>query len=602
MRWDSRVNTTGDGWLFMNTNSQLVFDTSRQASDTGTGNAHIDFTDGSASFAVGNFAIGSTGAFSVYANTVTQIHWERVGRIERTNNLQAGLNEILVLSGGLDAVDSGPSIAFSSNYGTAGLYPDWKLCEIGGIFEAGHSWSGGFQIRTNPGTTDHGTTLRTSIDHDGNLKHGDGVWTNYTKIDNLGAVTINTGTAAALTIGRGAAGVDYQLVFDGETSDGVVTWMEDEDYFLFGDDINMNEKAITNFSQIAMKSSVEATISSGAITITEGHIKVETEGGADNDDLDTINSTQSGEILFLLPSVDTHTVRLRNGVGNIFLKHQVDSSHLSFSSPQGIGTATRYAGGGFYDFATTSVTLDEGSLTQTFGTANVSYAAHASIVSLANGTVDTGTVSIVVSGTSIDDEGNRSTGDSETVLADITAAGSNGYHETTKKWIGTVTFTLTETVDDPTAYTISFNYGLSKYEDFGNQSFTVTGLQVVGEAGANDTGFNMILFHHSPTGWTYAGSGFVPGGTQLANMNSDHDTEINLSDGEPFAWKRTDLNTDVAGNNGEGVVFRLDTSSAKAVESMSGVIWVHTQPAFSYLSDTKQHLIFMKHGPNWLEL
>ena len=367
-------------------------------------------------------------------------------------------------------------------------------------------------------------------------------------------------------------------------------------------DLNMGENAITNFDQIAMKSAVEATISSGEITITEGHIKVDTEGDAADDDLDTINSTQSGEILFLLPEDDARTVRIRNAAGNIFLKHQVDSHHFAFSSPAGAGAATRYAGGGWYDFATTDVTLNQGSLTQTFGTANVSYAAHASIITGAAGTVDTGTVSIVVSGTSIDDEGNRSAADSETILADITTASTDAYYETVKKWLGTITFTLTETVADPTAYTIDFNYGLSKYEDFGNQTFTVTGLQVAGEAGASDTGFNMILFYHSPAGWTYAAAGFVPGGTQLANMNTDHSTEQNLANGEPFAWKRTDLNTDVDGSNGQGVVFRVDTSAAKAVESMSGVIWVHTQPAFSYLSDTKQHLIFMKHGSNFLEL
>ena len=113
----------------------------------------------------------------------------------------------------------------------------------------------------------------------------------------------------------------------------------------------------------------------------------------------------------------------------------------------------------------------------------------------------------------------------------------------------------------------------------------------------------MILFHHSSSGWTYAaGAGVVPGGIQLANMNTDHSTEQDLGNGEPFSWKRVDLNTNIAGDDSEGIVFRIDTSSAKAVESMSGVIWVHTQPAFSYLSDTKQHLIFMKHGNNFLEL
>ena len=42
----------------------------------------------------------------------------------------------------------------------------------------------------------------------------------------------------SLTIGSGKAATDYTLTFDGETNDGVITWMEDEDYFKFGDDIS----------------------------------------------------------------------------------------------------------------------------------------------------------------------------------------------------------------------------------------------------------------------------------------------------------------------------------------------------------------------------
>ena len=40
-----------------------------------------------------------------------------------------------------------------------------------------------------------------------------------------------------LTFGAGTAGTDITITFDGETSDVVVKWMEDEDYFEFSDDI-----------------------------------------------------------------------------------------------------------------------------------------------------------------------------------------------------------------------------------------------------------------------------------------------------------------------------------------------------------------------------
>jgi hypothetical protein len=48
------------------------------------------------------------------------------------------------------------------------------------------------------------------------------------------------------TIGDGEAGVDFELKFDGETNDGSITWMEDEDYFKIADDLLFpdNEKIL----------------------------------------------------------------------------------------------------------------------------------------------------------------------------------------------------------------------------------------------------------------------------------------------------------------------------------------------------------------------
>jgi hypothetical protein len=60
-----------------------------------------------------------------------------------------------------------------------------------------------------------------------------------------GPITKLLGTA--LTIGNGTAGTDIAVTFDGETADGVLTWMEDEDYFKFSDDILMNSTERLNF-------------------------------------------------------------------------------------------------------------------------------------------------------------------------------------------------------------------------------------------------------------------------------------------------------------------------------------------------------------------
>ena len=50
-----------------------------------------------------------------------------------------------------------------------------------------------------------------------------------------GAITKLLGNT--LTFGAGTAGTAITITFDGETSDGVMKWMEDEDYFEFSDDL-----------------------------------------------------------------------------------------------------------------------------------------------------------------------------------------------------------------------------------------------------------------------------------------------------------------------------------------------------------------------------
>ena len=55
----------------------------------------------------------------------------------------------------------------------------------------------------------------------------------------------------ALTIGSGAD-TDVSLTFDANSADGVITWMEDEDYFKFSDDILMNSTERINFYDTAI--------------------------------------------------------------------------------------------------------------------------------------------------------------------------------------------------------------------------------------------------------------------------------------------------------------------------------------------------------------
>ena len=356
-----------------------------------------------------------------------------------------------------------------------------------------------------------------------------------------------------------------------------------------------------NISRSLMFSSAtELTISSGAVTITQGHHSIDTEGNAANDDLDTINGGSGGEILLILPNNDDRTVRIRHGIGNIFLKHQVESKGYSFSSPA--GSSGVFYSGGYYNWATADANLTQSLLSVTHSAANSPSACHIGIVAAGIGTVDLGVVKLTVAGTTLDDDGNRAASQTVTLVADITTLSTDQYVETTEKWIGQVTIALAIASGSPVNFNLDINYGCSKYEDFGNQAFTINVLECVGLAGANDTGFNLRLFHHSSAGWTYAASGFVPGGTVLANMNTDYSTEQDLASGESFAYKRVNLNTDITGDNSEGLILEITTSANKAIEIMDMHFGVHTAPNFSYMATTKQHLVFMKHGANWLEL
>lgn len=62
-------------------------------------------------------------------------------------------------------------------------------------------------------------------------------------------------------IGDSAAGVDFKLRFLGETNDGVVAWMEDEDYFEFADDVVLDETlTVTGATTLAAVSATSFNI------------------------------------------------------------------------------------------------------------------------------------------------------------------------------------------------------------------------------------------------------------------------------------------------------------------------------------------------------
>lgn len=142
-----------------------------------------------------------------------------------------------------------------------------------------------------------------------------------------------------------------------------------------------------------------------------------------------------------------------------------------------------------------------------FGSSNAAYGAKAFIVTRESGSVSGGdhttVVSIVVSGTSITDAGVRTESDSETILEDITQATENGYYETTKRWIGAVTFTLTITGTSPTIATLEYNYGLHTVFDCEGLKMKLKNLSVLLQRvsfSGSDATANIRLLKHSAEG------------------------------------------------------------------------------------------------------
>jgi len=228
-----------------------------------------------------------------------------------------------------------------------------------------------------------------------------------------------------------------------------------------------------------------------------------------------------------------------------------------------------YFSAGFYDHPAADADLTNVSTTQTHGDADISYAAHAFVVMSGAGSTDGSDLIVTITGTSITDAGVRNGSDSQVIVTDCTASTTDQYLETSKKWVGQITYTLSSTAGS--TFDCTFNYGLAKYDDFGNRAFTITDFEAVGLANAADTGFNIELIHHTETGWTYHATAFHPitATNTIINMNTDHGTEQNIGAGEQFAYKRSGLTTAINGANGNGLIVRVTTSVNNSVSYMT---------------------------------
>ena len=112
-----------------------------------------------------------------------------------------------------------------------------------------------------------------------------------------GPITKMLGTS--LTLGDGTAGTDITVTFDGETNDGVLKWMEDEDYFEFSDDILIASTEKLQFRDTALYINSSADGQLDIVADTEVQIvapTIDINGDADVSGTLTYGSLSDGSI------------------------------------------------------------------------------------------------------------------------------------------------------------------------------------------------------------------------------------------------------------------------------------------------------------------
>lgn len=106
------------------------------------------------------------------------------------------------------------------------------------------------------------------------------------------------------------------------------TWTSEK---LLSADLNPHVRDNLNFlkNNIELGASAELTIAAGVVTKSKAYHTIDTAGDIAEDDLDTINGGQCGDIIFIGAEHDDRTVIIKNDTGNIHCGGDIylDSTH-----------------------------------------------------------------------------------------------------------------------------------------------------------------------------------------------------------------------------------------------------------------------------------
>ncbi len=173
-----------------------------------------------------------------------------------------------------------------------------------------------------------------------------------------GPITKLLGTS--ITIGDGTSGTDIAVTFDGESADGVLTWMEDEDYFKFSDEVLMNstEKLLFGDTGTYIHQSADGVldlVSDTEIEINATTIDINGAVAMDGAITGATNITLSGEL-------DAATLDIS---GNADIDGTLEADAITIN---GTAIGSIYGAVAGSSSIVTTGALDSGSITSGFGT------------------------------------------------------------------------------------------------------------------------------------------------------------------------------------------------------------------------------------------
>jgi len=180
-------------------------------------------------------------------------------------------------------------------------------------------------------TAASGVTIDSVLIKDGGLTivGGSGIL----KVDEITETTATAGVTIQkkLKIGSGETGVDYTLTFDGETNDGLITWMEDEKQLVLDSTFVTQEGRIKNTTRVTTTYTILVTDDVVFANTDSAGYTVTLPTGAEGQTVKVINSGSTSNTLTVAPNGAEHLM----GANSSFALYDAETLILTYSATDG---------------------------------------------------------------------------------------------------------------------------------------------------------------------------------------------------------------------------------------------------------------------------